>query len=61
VASYRETMADAGKESLRITLEGLEVPIHFMDGTSLMVNLKPDSTVGMLNVLMRDHVRQIKA
>ncbi len=48
-------MADA-KESLKIPLDGLEVPIHFMDGTTLLVKLKPDSTVGMLNVLLRDHV-----
>jgi len=49
-------MADALKESLKIPLEGLEVPIHFMDGTTLLVTLKPDSTVGMLNVVLRDHV-----
>ena len=50
--------ADAGAvhDPLKIPLEGIEVLVHFMDNTSLRVKGKVDSTVGMLNVVLRDRV-----
>lgn len=53
------TDAAVVQDPLKIPLGGLEVLVHFMDNTSLKVKVKVDSTVGMLNVVLREKVSML--